>query len=126
MDVRRHRIRDRTRVDREILALLRAAHAKRAPRRGRTGKAVQRLVEALDGAGAAGLGVDAPFTSETEERLMALLGDRQRHKRWRLSLPAPAPMDEAKLVAAAEALRAEGLVVSHRTIVWGAAMANPV
>ena len=125
MDVRRHRVRDRTRVEREILALLRAAHAKRAPGCGRAGQAVQRLVKALTAAEAALLDVDAPFTSEAEEWLMALLGDRQRQKRWRLSLPAPPPIDEATLLAAAEALRAEGLVVSHRTIVWGAAMANP-
>ncbi|MCC6920099.1 MAG: hypothetical protein IT548_12920 [Alphaproteobacteria bacterium] len=128
MDVRRHRIRDRTPVEREILALLRGASATqqtgKARERDRAGVALRRLAEVLAKAGSSVLDIDAPFTSEVEERVIALLGDRQRQKRWRLSLPAPAPLDEATLLAAAEALRAEGLIVSHRTIVAGAAMAS--
>lgn len=99
--------------------LLRAACARRGDDKGRVGQAMLSLADALAGTEAAVLDVDAPFTSETEERLIALLGDRQRQKRWQLNLPALPRVEEALLRAVAEALRAEGLVVSHRSIVWG-------
>ena len=70
---------------------------------------------------------DAPYLSDFEDRLLALVGDRQREPRKRVGLPVPSAIDAKMIDDVAGILNEHDLRISYRTIICadGPAVADP-
>lgn len=128
---RRPRVRDKARTEHVILMALRRLHAELHHRftaadaltdlgfKPEEIGALRDLASALFLSERDIMAPEVPYVSAFEDRLLALLGDRQREPSWRVGLTIPEDLDADMIDGIASLLNSRKLRISYKTIICG-------